>query len=80
MESVTSCALQSRRESTRHQFIPKLKRTYAFTMFSSLEELSTDDTQAIRHMNKSGVLDGIIMFPKRWESVVDKHGDYIEGL
>ena len=49
--------------------------------FSSLEELPTDDdTPAVRHMNKSGVLDGIIMLPKRWDSVIEKQGDYTEGL
>ena len=48
--------------------------------FSSLEELPTDGTRAIRHMNKSGVLDGITMFPERWDSVIEKQGDYIEGL
>ena len=33
---------------------PELKepRSYAWTTFSSMEELSTDVTQAIRHMNK----------------------------
>ena len=48
--------------------------------FSPLEELSTDGTRAIRHMNKSGVLDGIIMLPKRWDSVIGWQGNYIEGL
>ena len=48
--------------------------------FSCLEELSTDGTRAIRHMNKFDVLDGIIMLPKRWDSVVKKQGDYTEGL
>ena len=49
--------------------------------FSFLEELSTGRYAcAIRHINKSGVLDGIIMLPKRWDSVVEKQGDYTEGL
>ena len=48
--------------------------------FSYMEELSTDGTRANRHMNKSGVLDGIIMLPKHWDSVNGKQGDYIEGL
>ena len=49
--------------------------------FSSLEELSTDVTRAIRHMNKSGVLDGIIIILlKHWNSVIEKQGHYIEGL
>ena len=33
--------------------------------FSSLEELSTNVTQTIRHMNKIAVFDGIIMLLKR---------------
>ena len=48
--------------------------------FSSLKELSTDGTQAIQHMNESGVLDGIIMLSKCWDSVIEKQGDHIEGL
>ena len=59
---------------------PKLKESMRGWRFSSLEELSTDDTLAIRHMYKSDVLDGIIIFPKHWDSVVGKQRDYIEGL
>ena len=59
---------------------PELKEPMRGQHFSSLEELSIDDTQAIRYMNKSGVLDGIIMLPKSWDSVIEKQGDYIEGL
>ena len=46
--------------------------------FSSLEELSTDVTRSIRHRNKSGVLDGIIILPNRWDSVIEKQGVYTE--
>ena len=72
---VTSCALKS-----RLRLIPKVIGTYACTTFSSLEDLSTDGTRAIRHMNESDVLDGIIMLPKRWDSVIEIQGNYIEGL
>ena len=41
--------------------------------FSSLEEFPTDG----RYMNKSDVLDGIIMLHKRWDAVIEKLGDYI---
>ena len=51
---------------------PKLKELRCGRLFSSLEELSTDGTRAIRQMNKSGVLDGIIMLPKRWGPVTEK--------
>ena len=59
---------------------PKLKQPMHGRRFSSLEELSTDITQAFQHRNKSGVLDGIIMLPKHWDSVIEKQGDYTEGL
>ena len=59
---------------------PKLNEPVRRRSFSSLEELSTDGTRAILNINKSGVLDGIIMLPKRWDSVIEKQGDYIERL
>ena len=59
---------------------PKLEEPVRGRRFSSLEELSTDGARAIRHINKSGILDGIIMLPKLWDSVIEKQGDYIEGL
>ena len=60
---------------------PKLKEPMRGRRFSSLEELSTG-TLAILHMNKSGVLDEIIMLPKRWNLglLIEKQGDCIEGL
>ena len=42
---------------------PKLKEPLHGRHFSSLEELPTNVTRAIRHMNKSDVLDGIIFLP-----------------
>ena len=57
---------------------PKLKEPLRGRRFSSVEELSTDSTRATRHINKSGVLDGVIILPKRCESVIEKQGDYIE--
>lgn len=59
---------------------PKLKEPMRGRRYSSLEELSTTVTRAIRQMNKNGALDGIIKFPRRWDSVIQKQGDYIEGL
>ena len=46
---------------------PKLKEPGRGRRFSSMEELSTQGTRAIRYMNKSGVLDEIINFPNRWD-------------
>ena len=59
---------------------PKLKEPMHGRRFSSVEELSNDDTRAIRHMTEDGVLNGIIMLRKRWDSVTEKQRDYIEGL
>ena len=59
---------------------PKLKQPMCGRCFSSLEVISSGSTRAIRHMNKSGVLDEIIMLPKCWDSVIEKQADCIEGL
>ena len=59
---------------------PKLKQPIRGRSFSSLREFRSKGTRAIRHMNKSGLLDGIIMLHKRWDSVIEKQEDYIEGL
>jgi len=48
--------------------------------FSSLEEVSAADTRAIRGLNLSGTLNGIENLPKCWDAVIEKQGDYIEGL
>ena len=58
----------------------KLKEPMRGRCFPSLEELSTDGTRTIQHMNKSGVLDGTIMLPTSWDSAIENQGDYIEGL
>ncbi|PSN38599.1 hypothetical protein C0J52_17918, partial [Blattella germanica] len=59
---------------------PKLKEPMRGRRYSSLEELSTTVTRAIRQMNKNVALDGIIKFLRHWDSVIQKQGDYIEGL
>ena len=65
---------------TDFDVFPKLKGPLRGRRFSSLGELSTDCIRAIRHMNKSGVLDGIIMLSKRCDSFIENQGDYVEGL
>ena len=59
---------------------PKLKELKHGRCFYYLEELSTNVTLPIRHMNKRGVLDGKTMLLIRWDSVIEKQGEYIEGL
>jgi len=58
---------------------PKLKEPMSGHRFSSLEEVSAAVTRAIRGLN-SGTLNGIENLPKRWDTVIEKQGDYIEGL
>ena len=48
--------------------------------FGTIEEASTEVTQVIRQLNSEGVLSGIPDLPKRWEAVIRRNGDYIEGL
>ena len=59
---------------------PKLKEPMRGHSFSSLEEVSAAVTRAIRGLNKSGTLIGIENLPKRWDVVIEKQRDYIEGL
>ena len=59
---------------------PKLKEPMCGHCFSSLEEVSAVVTRAIRGLNKSGTLNGIENLPKRWDAVIEKQGDYIEGV
>jgi hypothetical protein len=59
---------------------PKLKQPIRGRRFPSLDELSAAVTQAIRQINKDGVIDGIVKLPRRWDSVIENQGDYIEGL
>jgi hypothetical protein len=48
--------------------------------FPSLEEVSAVGTQAIQGLKKSGTLNGTANLPKRWDAVIEKLGDYTEGL
>ena len=59
---------------------PKLKESMRGHHFSSLEKVSAAVTQATRGLNKSGTLNGIANLTKRWDAVIEKQGDYIEGL
>jgi len=59
---------------------PKLKETMRGHRFSSLEEVSAAVTRAIRGLNKSGILNGTENLPKRWDAVIEKQEDYIEGM
>jgi histone-lysine N-methyltransferase SETMAR len=59
---------------------PKLKKPLHGKGFRSIEEVSNEVTQVIRHINNEGVLTGIQDLPKHWTAVIKHNGDYIEGL
>jgi transposase len=59
---------------------PKLKEPMRGHRFSSLEEVSAAVTGAIQGLNKTGTLNGIANLPKHRDAVIEKQGDYIEGL
>ena len=80
MGSVTSRAIQFRHESTGFDLFPKLKGPMRGHRFSSLEEVCAAVTRAIRGLDKIGTLNTIENLPKRWDAVIEKLGDYIEGL
>jgi len=60
--------------------LAKLQEPMRGHRFSSLEEVSAAVTRAIRGLNQSGTLHGIENLSKRWHAVIEKQGDYIEGL
>ena len=58
----------------------KLKEPMCGHCFPSLEEVSTVVIRVILGLNKNGTLNGIANLLKRWDMIIEKHGDYIEGL
>ncbi|KAL4152821.1 hypothetical protein QTP88_000654 [Uroleucon formosanum] len=57
---------------------PKLKEPLRGIRFPNLDILNEEVSRRIRELNKDGVLCGIQALPKRWQSCIDKQGDYIE--
>jgi transposase len=58
----------------------KLKQPMRGHRFSCREKVSAAVTRAIQGLNKSGTLNRISNLPKRWDAVIEKQGDYTEGL
>jgi len=44
------------------------------------EDLRELDIESRKYLNKDDLLYGIQALLKRWNSYIDKHGDYIKGL
>jgi len=57
----------------------KLKEPMRGHRFPSLEEVFAAVTRAFRGRNKSGTLNGIANLRKR-DAVIEKQGDYVEGV
>jgi hypothetical protein len=58
----------------------KLKDPMRGHCFPSLDEVSAKVNRANRGLNKSGTLNGMAYLLKRWDAVIEKQEDYIEGL
>ncbi|VVC34914.1 Transposase, type 1 [Cinara cedri] len=58
----------------------KLKEPLRRIRFPNLVILNEEVSRRIRELNKDGVLCGIQALPKRWQSCIDKQGDYIEDF
>jgi histone-lysine N-methyltransferase SETMAR len=58
----------------------KLKEPMFGHRVPSLEEVFAAVNRAIQWLKKSDTLNGIINLLKRWDAVIEKQGDYIEGL
>ena len=58
----------------------KLQESMRGHRFPSVKEVSAAVNRAIRELKKSGTLDGIANLPKHWNVVVEKQGDYTEGM
>lgn len=63
-----------------YDLFPKLKEGLRGYRFRGLEELTMEVTRQIRGLNRNGLLTGIQKLPDRWTKVIEKEGDYIEGL
>jgi hypothetical protein len=80
MVSVTSCAIQSRHKSTGIRLIPQVKRAHVWAQFSLPGRgLCSGYPSHLRTEQKS-YLKWDNNLPKRWDAVMEKQGDYIEGL
>jgi hypothetical protein len=58
----------------------KLKKPMREQHFPSMEEVSAAVTRAIQGLSENGALNGIANLLKRWDAVIEKQVDYVEGL
>ena len=59
---------------------PKLKEPLRGIRFDDLDELEAEVAKQVRLLNSGCLATGISDLPKRWESVIEKQGCYIEGM
>lgn len=57
---------------------PVLKETIRGKRYADLEELAQAVTARIRQIEENGLCKGIEKLPQRWQSTIEKLGDYIE--
>lgn len=59
---------------------PKLKEPLRGIRFGDLEELEAEVAKQVRLINSGCLATGVSDLPRRWESVIEKKGCYIEGM
>lgn len=59
---------------------PKIKESMRGVRFPDLEELKDAVAMEVRRVNSGCLATGIAALPRRWKSVIEHKGGYIEGL
>lgn len=59
---------------------PKIKESLRGIRFQDLDTLNAAVATEVRRVNAGCLATGIKALPKRWKSVIEHHGGYIEGL
>lgn len=62
-----------------YDLFPKLKEPFRGIRYDDLDELYGAVIAEVRRMNKRCLATGVRVLPKRWQSVIDHRGGYIEG-
>ena len=59
---------------------PKLKEPLRGICFDDLDELGDEVAKQVQRLNSGCLATGVSDLPKRWQSVIEKQGCYIEGM
>ena len=62
------------------ELFQKLKEPLRGISYESLDELECAMNREVRRINFGSLATGIQALPKRWNSVIQSRGDYLDGL